>query len=59
MENTRSALESQPVRDGDIPLQLLLTVQDDESALAKSIRRVSDAARRNPANSVAAFNNYI
>ncbi|WP_433051727.1 hypothetical protein [Dactylosporangium sp. CS-033363] len=59
METTRAVIESQSHRAGDISLQLLLTVRDDESALAKSIRRVTDAARRGRPNSVAAFNNYI
>jgi hypothetical protein len=59
MKSNGPAPEPRSLRDDDIPLHLLLAVRDEESALAKSIRRVSDAARRNPANSVAAFNNYI
>jgi FXSXX-COOH protein len=42
----------------DIPLARLILVGDD-SALANSIRRVVHAARRQPEDTVAAFNNYI
>jgi FXSXX-COOH protein len=42
-----------------IPLAQVLGLDEDDSVLANSIRRVIDAAQRQPQDTVAAFNNYI
>ncbi|MDG4833524.1 hypothetical protein O7627_30075 [Solwaraspora sp. WMMD1047] len=42
-----------------IPLAQVLDLDENDSVLANSIRRVIDAAQRQPQDTVAAFNNYI
>jgi FXSXX-COOH protein len=44
---------------GDSPFAEALVLEDRESVLVNSIRRVVDAAQRPADDPVAAFNNYI
>lgn len=42
-----------------IPLAQVLVLDENDSVLANSIRRVIDAVERHPQDTVAAFNNYV
>lgn len=59
MENVGPDVEGHLVDLDDIPLAEVLVLDENESVLANSIRRVIDAAQRHPEDIVAAFNNYI
>jgi FXSXX-COOH protein len=59
METVSPDVEGHLVDLDDLPLGQVLTLPEDDSVLANSIRRVLDAARRHPADTVAAFNNYM
>lgn len=59
METMRPEADRHRVDQDDIPLARVLIAVEDDSALANSIRRVIHAARRQPEDTVAAFNNYI
>jgi FXSXX-COOH protein len=44
----------------DLPLaQMVAMYENEETVLANSIQRVLDAARSDPRDTVAAFNNYV
>lgn len=59
MKKVGPDVEGQLVDLDDLPLAQVLLLDEDESVLANSIRRVIDAAQRHPRDTVAAFNNYI
>lgn len=59
MEHLGHHLETPLVDLGGIPLADLLTLDEEDSVLATSIRRVINATQRSPQETRAAFNNYI
>jgi FXSXX-COOH protein len=59
MDRVEPDVEGQLPDLDEIPLAQLLVLDEDDSVLANSIRRVLDAARRHPQDTVAAFNNYV
>ncbi len=43
----------------DLPLAQMVAMYENDTVLANSIQRVLDAARSDPRDTVAAFNNYV
>jgi FXSXX-COOH protein len=59
MDDVEPEIEGNLAELNEMPLAQVLLLDDRDTVLANSLRRIVDGAGRRAADTVAAFNNYI